>query len=197
MNIIFASNNLHKLNELRAAMRTFPIELIAQSEYGVEEVAETGLTFVENALIKARHASKISGLPALADDSGLVVAALNGAPGIYSARYAGEKVTAKMHNTKLLTALNAIPETNRDAYFFCVLAFMLSADDPAPLLCEGKWHGKILTSPQGEGGFGYDPIFYCPQQKKSAAELPLDIKNKISHRGIALQLFIQRLAEKI
>jgi XTP/dITP diphosphohydrolase len=195
--IILASNNKGKIQEFRALLKPFDIDLIAQSELNVPDIAETGLSFIENALIKARHASRLTGLPALADDSGLAVRALHGAPGIYSARYAGEKAAAADNIQKLLHELKSTPADKREAEFHCVLAFLSHADDPTPLVCDGKWAGFITDAPRGTSGFGYDPVFYVPSQQKTAAELPPDIKNNISHRGIALQLLLKMLAEKI
>lgn len=191
MKIIFASNNQGKIDELQNLLSNSTIQIVPQSEYDVKEIAETGLTFVENAILKARHASQVTGFPAIADDSGLVVPSLQGAPGIYSARYAGEKATAKQNIEKLLQALTQQKE--REAYFYCVLVFLKQADDPTPLICEGAWHGKILEKPQGEKGFGYDPIFYVPEKNCSSAELSIEIKNQISHRGQALRLLVEKL----
>jgi XTP/dITP diphosphohydrolase len=197
MKIVLASNNSGKAAELQAALRPFAIHLLLQADLGIQEVAETGCTFVENALLKARHAARISNLPAMSDDSGLVVAALHGAPGIYSARYAGKQANAAANNNKLLQALRDVPEAQRAAYFYCVLVLMMHADDPTPLICQGKWPGFILHEPCGNAGFGYDPIFYVPSEKKSAAELSIDKKNNISHRGIALQSLLTLLPEKL
>ncbi len=197
MRVVLASSNDGKIRELHALLNHFGIDLIPQSELGVTEAKETGLTFIENALIKARHACSVTGLPAIADDSGLAVDALKGAPGIYSARYASETAHAKDNIQKLLYELRDIPDGNRSASFHCVLVFMLYAADPIPLVCHGAWSGTILSSPLGDQGFGYDPIFYVPSEKKSAAELPLARKNKISHRGIALQSLVTLLPEKL
>ncbi|HLB42797.1 MAG TPA: RdgB/HAM1 family non-canonical purine NTP pyrophosphatase [Gammaproteobacteria bacterium] len=197
MKIVFASNNKNKYRELNALIKQLSIELILQSDSGIDEIEETGLTFVENALNKARHASRMAGLPAIADDSGLAVAALNGAPGIYSARYAGDYATSESNINKLLIELKDIPDKHREAYFYCVLVCLLDERDPMPLICEGKWQGRILHQAKGNKGFGYDPIFYIPSKRKTAAELSLAIKNKISHRGIALQMLMHRLVEKL
>lgn len=197
MKAVLASNNPGKIREFNALLQPFHLTLIPQSELGVEEIAETGLTFIENALIKARHAAHITGLPAIADDSGLAVDALMGAPGIYSARYAGENATAKDNIKKLLQELACIPDEKRHAHFHCVLVFMSYDLDPTPIVCDGKWSGMILREPKGADGFGYDPVFYIPDLKKTAAELPLAIKNKISHRGIALQSLTKMLSEKL
>ena len=157
-----------------------------QKDWGVGEVAEDGLSFVENALIKARHAARITGSPALGDDSGLVVDALNGAPGIYSSRYAGAGADDAANNQKLLSALQGIPEPDRSAHFYCAMAFVRHAEDPAPLISTGKWTGVILQHARGEGGFGYDPLFWIPAKECSSAELPSEVKNRLSHRGQAL-----------
>jgi XTP/dITP diphosphohydrolase len=196
MKIVLASHNSGKIKELTELLAPLQIELIPQSALGVDDVEETGLSFIENAILKARHAAKITGLPALADDSGLAVDALKGAPGIYSARYAGTNNSAD-NITKLLAELHDVSDENRNAHFHCILAFISHAADPMPLVCAGKWSGVILREPKGEGGFGYDPIFYIPSIKMSAAELPGVIKNKISHRGIALELLLKLLPEKL
>jgi XTP/dITP diphosphohydrolase len=197
MKIVFASNNSGKIRELNTLLAEFSIITIPQSKLGVEAVAETGLTFVENALIKARHACAVTGQPALADDSGLVVTALKGAPGIYSARYAGENATDAANIEKLLTAMQNIPEMQRNAAFHCVLVFLLHAKDPTPLICHGVWEGSILAAKQGDEGFGYDPVFYDTNLQKTAAQLPLDIKNRSSHRGKALRLLMTQLPQKV
>jgi XTP/dITP diphosphohydrolase len=195
--IVLASHNPGKIREFKALLSSLPIELLTLEELGIEEVEETGLSFVENALIKARHAAYHAGLPAIADDSGLAVNALNGAPGIYSARYAGKGVSSQEHIHKLLTELDHVPDEKRQASFHCLLVFMSHANDPIPLICDGKWSGLILREPVGELGFGYDPVFYVPEQKKSAAECPLTLKNKISHRGQAMQCLLRDLPEKL
>jgi XTP/dITP diphosphohydrolase len=198
LKIILASHNPGKLAELTSSFNAagMPIEFIPQASLGISDIAETATTFVENALIKARHATKQSGLPALADDSGLVVPALNGAPGIYSARYAGEKSTAAANITKLLTALQDKPLTERRAFFHCTLVYLRYADDPMPIICEGTWHGEIALSANGEKGFGYDPIFYDPVLKSSAALLSSAEKNRSSHRGQALRLLLTHLRKE-
>lgn len=197
MKIVFASNNAGKIRELGAMFKPLNLEFVPQTELGVEEIEETGLTFVENAILKARHAAQQTGLPAIADDSGLIVSALNGAPGIYSARYAGQPSNAKKNIEKLLFEMRNISDENRHAAFYCVLVLFTSPQDPTPLICEGTWSGKILLSPTGEQGFGYDPVFFDPKNQCSAAELPLEIKNRISHRGQALQLLLKQLPEKL
>jgi XTP/dITP diphosphohydrolase len=197
MKVVLASNNAGKVREFRELLKDFHIDLIPQADLGVEEVEETGLSFIENAIIKARHAAKITGLPALADDSGLAVDALRGSPGIYSARYAGAQATAEDNIQKLLAELKEVPEKNRTASFHCVLVYMSHSLDPTPLICDGKWPGMVLHAPRGDAGFGYDPIFYVPSEHKTAAELPGHIKNKISHRGIALQSLLKILPDKL
>lgn len=197
MKIVLASNNAGKVREFKSLLQNLKLDVIPQAELGVPEIEETGLTFVENAIIKARHAAKLTGLPALADDSGLVVPALQGAPGIYSSRFAGLDATSKNNIEKLLKDMQSIPNEERHAHFYCVLVFMLHEKDPAPLICDGKWNGIILDKTQGEEGFGYDPIFYVPSENKTAAELPLTTKNTLSHRGNALQTLLKRLPEKL
>jgi XTP/dITP diphosphohydrolase len=197
MKVVLASNNQGKIREFQALLKNVAVDIIPQADLGVSDIPETGLTFVENALIKARHATQMTGLPALADDSGLTVAALNGAPGIYSARYAGEAKTTSANITKLLAELEHVPEQDRHAFFYCVLVFITHENDPTPLICDGKWHGRILTAPRGECGFGYDPVFYVPSKDKASAELPPEVKNKISHRGIAIQSLLTLLPDKI
>lgn len=195
MKIVFASSNQGKINELQLLLAEFAIDVVSQAELGVSDVPETGLTFVENALIKARHAAKETGLPAIADDSGLLVAALNQAPGIYSARYAGPKATAHDNIQQLLTNMNKVPLANRQARFHCTLVYLSSATDQAPLIAEGSWQGVILEKIQGEKGFGYDPIFFDPNEQCSAAEMSLTKKNAISHRGQALRALVTKLRE--
>lgn len=182
--LVLASGNAGKIKELQTLLPDYL--LIPQTQFDVPEIAETGTTFVENAILKARHAAKISKLPAIADDSGLVVAALNDAPAIYSARYAGQGASDAENIAKLLRELNGVPFSQRNAYFFCVLVLMRHADDPCPIIAQGRWDGYILEQPRGEHGFGYDPVFYVPIHQCSAAELLLEIKNSLSHRGKAL-----------
>jgi len=191
--LVLASSNAGKLEELRHLLADTGIELIAQSELGVTDADETATTFVENALIKARHASRLTGLPALADDSGICVDALNGAPGLYSARYAGEHGNAGRNIDKLLDALKDVPDEQRDAHFYCVLVLLHHADDPQPLIVEGEWRGRILRERRGNGGHGYDPVFLDPALDRSAAELDTALKNRISHRGRALAALRERL----
>ena len=188
MKLVLASGNAGKLAELRDLLGDAGIDLHAQSEFDVEDAEETGLTFVENAILKARHAARATGLPALGDDSGLCVDALDGAPGLYSARYAGTHGDAGANIVKLLDALREVPEQRRTARFVCVLALLRHADDPQPLIAEGVWEGRILPAPRGGGGFGYDPVFFDPERNMGAAELDAALKNRISHRGRALAL---------
>lgn len=190
--LVLASNNTGKITELSDLLAAVDIEVIPQSEFNIIDVEETGLTFVENAILKARHAAKISGLPALADDSGLVVPALDGAPGIYSARYAGEPKNDNKNNEKLLAAMAG--QNNRQAAFVCVMALCLSDTHPLPILAEGIWPGEITASAHGQGGFGYDPLFFVPSHGVTAAELDSAEKNRISHRGLALQSLLAELA---
>lgn len=184
--IVLASNNQKKAAELSAILGSEHIRLIAQGTLNITEAAETGTTFIENALIKARHAAELSGLPAIADDSGICVAALNGAPGIYSARYSGMGDNA--NNTKLLAAL--ADSIDRSACYVCVIVYLTHADDPLPLIAQGIWHGKIATTARGNGGFGYDPLFIPHGFEQTVAEISGAEKNKISHRALALQHFI-------
>ena len=194
MKLVLASSNHGKLQELRELLTGNGIELIAQSELGVEDADETGSTFVENALIKARHATRITGLPALADDSGICADALNGAPGLYSARYAGQHGDAGRNIDKLLRQLEGVPDERRAAHFYCVLVLLRHPDDPQPLIVEGEWRGRILHARQGNGGHGYDPVFFDPEHGQSAAEMESALKNRLSHRGQALASLKQRLA---
>ncbi|MDD2865074.1 MAG: RdgB/HAM1 family non-canonical purine NTP pyrophosphatase [Methylococcales bacterium] len=189
--LVLASGNAGKIKELQALLPNYT--LIPQTHKNVPEIAETGTTFVENAILKARHAAKISNLPAIADDSGLVVTALNDAPAIYSARYAGEKATDAENIAKVLRELDGVPFEKRQAYFFCVLVLMRHENDPCPIIAQGRWDGVILEQPQGENGFGYDPIFFVPSHGCSAAELPFEIKNSLSHRAQALVQLQQAL----
>lgn len=197
MKIVLASGNAGKIREFNQLLNALNIEVVPQSAFGIKEIAETGLSFVENAILKARYACEVSGMPALADDSGLAVAALSGAPGIYSARYAGDHVQPNEHINKLLAELAKTGNNDRSAEFHCALAFMSHANDPIPLICEGRWQGNILPAPRGDHGFGYDPVFYVPSQQKSAAELPSEIKNKLSHRALAIQSLLTLLPEKL
>ncbi len=191
--VVLATGNQGKVRELGALLADFEMEVVPQTEFNVEEAEESGLTFVENAILKARSASAQTGLPAIADDSGLEVDYLRGAPGIYSARYAGEGGNDGRNNVKLLKALEGVPESERSARFQCVMVYMEHAEDPTPLIAQGSWEGRILTAPQGENGFGYDPVFYVPEQGCSSAELPAEVKNRLSHRGQALQRLVELL----
>lgn len=186
MKFVLASGNAGKLAELRALLRDDGFEVLAQSDLGVADADETGLSFIENAILKARHAAHATGLPALGDDSGLCVDALDGAPGLYSARYAGRHGDAQANIDKLLAALSRRPEGERGARFHCALAFVRSASDPLPLVAEGTWEGRILELPRGTMGFGYDPVFFDPVHGCSAAELDPLVKHRICHRGQAL-----------
>lgn len=195
--LVLASNNKGKVAEFRHLFEQLqlPIEIIPQGQLGIDDAVEDGLSFVENAIIKARHASKVSGLPAIADDSGICVPVLNHAPGIYSARYAGQHGDDSANNQKLLHDLQPFRgEQPIQAMFVCVLAFVEHADDPLPHIFQATWQGEVLTAPQGEHGFGYDPLFWLPELGVSSAELSKEEKNKISHRGQAMRLFEQYLA---
>jgi XTP/dITP diphosphohydrolase len=193
MRCVLASGNRGKLAEFDELLADSGIELIAQSVLGVSDIEETGLSFIENAILKARHATRATGLPALADDSGLCVDALGGAPGLASARYAGRHGDSAANIAKLLEAMRAVPDARRGAHFICVLVLLRHADDPAPLVAEGRWRGRILHAPRGAGGFGYDPVFHDPQRGCTAAELDPALKNRISHRGAALAALLQQL----
>jgi XTP/dITP diphosphohydrolase len=193
--LVLASGNAGKLAELRALLAGDGFNLHAQSEFGVEDIAETGLTFVENALLKARHAARATGLPALADDSGLCVDALGGAPGLYSARYAGPHGDAQANIARLLDELADVEDARRTAHFHAVVVLLRHAGDPQPIIAEGRWFGRILRAPQGTRGFGYDPVFLVPEHDASAAELDPALKNRISHRGRALAALRERLSE--
>ena len=192
-NIVLASSNKGKLKEFESLFLSTGINIVPQSQFNMKDADETGLTFIENALIKARHACEQTCLPAIADDSGLAVDALGGAPGIYSARYAGKRGDAVACNVKLLEAMRDIPKQDRSARFHCVLVFMKHPSDPTPLIAHGVWPGEILQNMQGSGGFGYDPLFFDPFLKKSAAELDKAEKNIVSHRGQAMQKLITLL----
>lgn len=191
--IVLASSNAGKVREINKLLSVYNIEVIPQTEFDIPDAIEDGLSFVENAIIKARHAAKLSGLPAIADDSGIEVDALNHRPGIYSARYSGEGANDQKNNTKMLGELQGINEAERTARYQCVMVFMRDGDDPCPLIAHGSLEGRILQAPQGEGGFGYDPIFWLPEQNCAAAELSLEAKNKISHRAKALNDLVSQL----
>ncbi|MFQ3250948.1 MAG: XTP/dITP diphosphohydrolase [Glaciecola sp.] len=194
--IVLATGNKGKVAEFSTLFEGFSIKVSPQSEFNVDEVPETGTTFVENAIIKARHAAKVTGLPAIADDSGLAVDALGGQPGIYSARYAGADASDSDNIDKLLAALTE-EDNNRKARFLCVLVFMQHELDPTPIICQGEWHGEISKTRHDDGGFGYDPVFWVPEQNCSAAELSKDVKNSISHRGKALAELMERMKDLI
>ncbi len=185
--VVLATGNAGKLREMRAILSDACWEVVPQSDFNTSEAVEDGLSFVENAIIKARHACAHTGLGAIADDSGLEVDALQGAPGIFSARYAGVGASDRDNLEKLLLAMRDVPAQQRGARFRCVMVFMRHQNDPSPIICEGSWDGMIAEQPQGEGGFGYDPIFYLPSEQCSSAELSAEQKNALSHRGKALK----------
>lgn len=189
---VLASGNQGKIKEIQAILKNHPI--LPQNQCNISEADETGTTFVENAIIKARHAALHCQLPAIADDSGLIVDVLNGAPGVISARYAGVGASDEENVQKLLLALEGVPEAERTARFICVLVFMRHADDPFPVIAQGVWEGRILTQPIGENGFGYDPVFWVDEYQCSSAQLPPDVKNSLSHRGKALKILTELLA---
>ena len=191
--IVLASNNKGKVREINQILAELDINVLPQSDFNIDEVEETGLSFVENAILKARHAAEQSGLPAIADDSGIEVDALNGEPGIYSARYAGVGAGDEDNLKKLLDALKDVPEEKRTARFQCLMVYMRHAKDPTPLICQGVWEGVITHEPQGENGFGYDPVFYVPDHHCTSAQLPSEVKNSLSHRGQALRLLVEKL----
>lgn len=193
--LVLASGNAGKLAEFRELLANGDFEILPQGELGISDAEETGATFVENAILKARHAARVSGLPALADDSGLCVAQLGNAPGLYSARYAGTHGDNAANNAKLLRELAGVPEEGRGAFFICVLVLLRHADDPAPLVAEGRWYGRILTAPRGAQGFGYDPLFLPDGETLSSAELDPAHKNALSHRGQALLRLQMLLAD--
>ena len=194
--VVLASGNRDKLAEFNALLAQWSYDVIPQSALDVVPAEETGSTFVENALLKARSAAQQSGLPALADDSGISVDALDGAPGIFSARYAGDTANPKANNLKLLDALQGVPPANRSARFHCALVFLHGPDDANPIICESEWEGRILLEPEGDGGFGYDPIFYSLEHGCSAAALDSETKNRDSHRGKALSALLAALAHE-
>lgn len=193
MKIVLASGNAGKLKEIQQILAPFHFECIPQASLQIADIPETGLTFVENALLKARHAAKASQLPAIADDSGLCVDALHGQPGIYSARFAGEKATSEQNIEKLLELMKPFQGEARRARFFATIVLIKEANDPIPLICQAAWEGILLTEPMGKGGFGYDPIFYIPELGLTAAELRPELKNQVSHRGKALSQLIHNL----
>ena len=192
--IILASSNQGKVREINQLLTGLDLHVQPQTEHGVPDIEETGLTFVENAILKARNAAQHTGLPAIADDSGIEVDALRGEPGIYSARYAGKGASDQANLEKLLTELGDLPEEKRTARFQCLMVYMRHANDPTPLICQGTWEGRILFGPRGENGFGYDPVFYVPTHDCSSAELAADVKNSLSHRGQALRKLLAAFA---
>jgi len=191
--IVLASNNTGKVREINELLRTEQIKVIPQGELGIAEADETGLTFVENAILKARNAARHSGLASIADDSGIEVDALRGAPGIYSARFAGPGASDAENLEKLIDALQGIPEASRSARFQCLMVYLRHGEDPTPVICQGTWEGHILLAPRGNNGFGYDPVFHVPGENCSAAELPPTTKNRLSHRGQALRTLVRYL----
>ncbi|MGK0442603.1 MAG: XTP/dITP diphosphohydrolase [Pseudohongiellaceae bacterium] len=193
--IVLASGNVKKIEELQNFLGPSGYIIQPQSHFDTPEAIEDGLSFVENAIIKARNAAKHSGLPAIADDSGLEVDALKGQPGIYSARYSGDNATDASNNEKLLQQLKDVPESERSARFQCVLVYMRHAEDPTPLICQGSWEGTILTEPSGDNGFGYDPLFFVASHNCSSAQLGPQQKNSISHRGLAMSKLLQAFAQ--
>jgi len=197
MRLVIASSNRGKVLEIRECLDGLDIELVAQSDLGIDDADETAATFVENALLKARHAARRSGLPALGDDSGICVDALGGAPGLHSARYAGRHGDAAANTAKLLDALRDVPDAQRTARFACVVVLVRNPDDPAPLIAEGYWDGSILNAPRGSGGFGYDPVFFDPRLGAGAAELDAAVKNRVSHRGKALARLRELLGNEV
>ena len=192
--IVLASNNPGKVREINQLLAEQQIQVTPQSEFNIPEIEETGLTFVENAILKARNASQHSGLPAIADDSGIEVDALNGAPGIYSARYAGVGASDQANLDKLLDDLREVPEERRSGRFQCLLVYLRHPGDPTPIICQGSWEGRILFEERGENGFGYDPIFFVPEHNCSSAELEPKVKNQLSHRGQALRKLVAALS---
>jgi len=195
--IVLASGNPGKVREINELLAGLDLQVRPQSEFGVADAEETGLTFVENAILKARNAALHTGLPAIADDSGIEVDALNGAPGIYSARFAGAGASDRDNLEKLLAELQGVPEEGRSARFQCLLVYLRHATDPTPLICQGTWEGRILTAPRGAHGFGYDPVFYVPTHGCSSAELPPEVKNALSHRGQALRKLVSALQGRV
>jgi len=193
MKVVLASGNQKKIRELTEILAPLSMEVVPQSAFDVEEAEETGLTFVENAIIKARNAARATGLPALADDSGIEVDALNGQPGIYSARFSGADATDARNNALLIEKLAGVADTDRGARYRAVIVFMRHADDPMPMIAEGTWEGRIIDTPLGEGGFGYDPHFFVPVLGKTAAQLSAEQKHAISHRGMALRALLEKL----
>lgn len=194
MKVTLASSNQGKLAEFQQLLSGLNFEIVPQSVFNIPDAIENGLSFVENAIIKARHASRLTGLPAIADDSGLEVDFLNGAPGIYSSRFSGENATDQKNNQRLLSLLQEVTEAERTARFQCLLVYMRHPEDPTPIICQGTWEGLITLNPKGENGFGYDPIFYIPELERTSAQLEKTEKNNISHRGKAMALLLERLS---
>ena len=194
--IVLASSNPGKVREINQLLAELDLDVVPQSEYGVSDAEETGLTFVENAILKARNAALHTGRPAIADDSGIEVDYLNGAPGIYSARYAGVAAGDRANLEKLLAELDGVDAAQRTARFQCLMVYLRHAYDPVPLICQGTWEGRILFAPRGDNGFGYDPVFYVPAHDCSSAELPPEVKNSLSHRGQALRKLLAALKGK-
>ncbi|MDH5436868.1 MAG: XTP/dITP diphosphatase [Gammaproteobacteria bacterium] len=193
--IVLASSNKGKLEEINQLLSKTGLDVVSQSEFNITDADETGLTFVENAILKARHAAAHAKLPAIADDSGLEVDALNGAPGIYSARFGGKDTNDQKNLEKLLQELKDVPEAERTARFQCLMVYMRHETDPTPIICQGTWEGRILFEPQGTNGFGYDPVFWVPTHDCSSAELEPDLKNSLSHRGQALTKLVSLLKQ--
>jgi XTP/dITP diphosphohydrolase len=196
MRVVLATNNAGKLREFRELLASLGIEVEPLSDFISVSAEETGLSFIENAILKARYASQAANLPAIADDSGIEVDALRGAPGIYSARYAGIGASDQANLQKLVNAIRDVPVEQRAARYQCALAFMRWASDPSPLICQASWEGRVISTPRGAGGFGYDPIFELPELGKTAAEIPADEKNRLSHRGKALRDLVSHLRER-
>jgi XTP/dITP diphosphohydrolase len=194
-NIVLASSNPGKVREINQILSTLKITVVPQSDFMVPDTEETGSSFVENALLKACNAARHTGLPAIADDSGIEVDHLHGAPGIYSARYAGPGASDEQNLKKLLADLKDVPDAGRTARFQCLMVYLRHESDPEPIICQGTWEGKILNEPRGANGFGYDPVFFVPTHNCSAAELPPEVKNKLSHRGQALRLLVATLGQ--
>ena len=191
--IVLASSNAGKVREINEMLSGHAVRIVSQSEFNVPEVAETGLTFIENALLKARNAARHTGLPAIADDSGIELAAFDGRPGIYSARYAGQGASDADNLRKLITDVSKLPEDKRRCRFVCLMVYLRHTEDPTPLIAEGVWEGIAVTTPRGTNGFGYDPIFYVPTHHCTSAELPPETKNRLSHRGQALRSLVAQL----
>ncbi len=195
--VVLASNNQGKVREFRALLADVHMDVVPQAEFQVPEAEETGLTFVENAILKARNAALHAGLPAIADDSGIEVDVLDGAPGIRSARYAGPGANDQANLEKLLANIEGVPEEKRTARFQCLIVYLAHAEDPTPIICQGTWEGRIMHEPRGENGFGYDPVFFVPDHGRTAAQLPSETKNAISHRGQALRKLVDALGKRV